>query len=96
MRKFDDILKEISIAPQTKPQYPTDQEIEKADIADIAFWVVHLPIIKVEDPEYKSKRARLDRISERVYEYRQLEGSWAGPGPFEEEIVNDRGQTETD
>lgn len=79
MKKFVDIFKDVSLkTPQHKPEYPSINEIKNADIKQIVFWLVHLPIIEYEDPDIEEKMERVALITYRAYKFRVEEGSWKG------------------
>jgi len=82
MKSFNDILSSVSFnPPQEKPQYPSQSEIENASIERLAFWVLFLPILNVDDPKYKEKWRSHQLIARRIFELRKSEGSWEGPPP---------------
>ena len=79
MKKFVDIFKDVSLkTPQHKPEYPSINEIKDADIEQIVFWLVHLPVILYDDPDLEGKMERTAFLAYRAYEYRVKEGSWKG------------------
>ena len=79
MKKFSDIFKDVSLkTPQQKPEYPSINEIKNADINQIVFWLVHLPVIEYEDDLFEEKMERIAALAYRAYEFQVEEGSWKG------------------